>query len=157
MATMYGPLADQSQLKRVMDYIESGKQDAKLITGGERIGNEGCYVQPTIFLDPKPDAKIYKEEIFGPVLTIRTFETEDEAMELANATTYGLAAYVFTSDMGRALRVARKLEAGTVSINTGGALDVRVPMGGIKASGSGREYGKMGLMSYLEPKTISIK
>lgn len=86
-----GPLADKSQLERVLGYIEAGKSEAELLVGGERKGEKGTFVQPTIFLNPKKDAKIYREEIFGPVLTILTFDTEEEAIKLANDTSYGLS------------------------------------------------------------------
>lgn len=91
--TVLGPLADKKQLDRVTSYLESGKTEsgAELVTGGGQVGDKGCFVQPTIFLNPKSDAKIWREEIFGPVLTIRSFETEDEAVELANDTSYGLS------------------------------------------------------------------
>ena len=86
-----GPLADRSQFERIMSYIETGKKEAKLVTGGTRVGDKGYYVAPTLFVDPGVDAKIYKEEIFGPVDTVRTFSTEEEALELANDTLFGLS------------------------------------------------------------------
>lgn len=89
--TMLGPLADTKQLERVLGFIESGKSEAKLLVGGERKGDKGAFVQPTIFLNPTKEAKIYKEEIFGPVLTVLTFETEEEAIKLANDTSFGLS------------------------------------------------------------------
>jgi aldehyde dehydrogenase (NAD+) len=155
--TFLGPLADGKQFERVMSFLEIGKKEAELITGGVRKGDSGFYVEPTIFLNPKDDARIYREEIFGPVLTLRTFKTEEEAIELANDTSYGLSSYVFTSSMGRALRVAKKLEAGTVNINTSSVVSTETPFGGWKQSGIGREGGRQGLMHYLEPKTIIIK
>lgn len=91
ITTVLGPLADKLQLDRVMNYIESGKNGAELVIGGQRKGEAGCFVQPTIFLNPDKTAKIYKEEIFGPVVTISVFDTEEEAIELANDTTYGLS------------------------------------------------------------------
>jgi aldehyde dehydrogenase (NAD+) len=91
MSTFMGPVADEAQFNRVMEFIESGKQEAKLVTGGHRVGNEGYFIAPTIFTDPKPDARILREEIFGPVLTVLTFDTEEEALHLANDSEYGLA------------------------------------------------------------------
>lgn len=91
MTTILGPLADKVQFDRVMSYIDSGKSEAELVVGGQREGTVGCFVQPTIFLNPQKNAKVYKEEVFGPVITISTFETEEEVIELANDTTYGLS------------------------------------------------------------------
>lgn len=174
--TQLGPLADKSQYDRVMSYIESGKADsgAKLIVGGNRIeGHKGYYVQPTIFKEANDDAKIYREEIFGPVLLIKTFETEEEAIKLANDTSYGLSckskcclplklvlltltAAVYTESMSRALRVASKIKAGAVGINAINFPSTNTPFGGFKQSGYGRELGKPGLLAYLQEKTISI-
>lgn len=89
--TFLGPLVDGKQFERVMNYLEIGKNEAELVTGGNRKGNSGFYVEPTIFLNPKDDARIYREEIFGPVITLRTFKTEEEAIKLANDTSYGLS------------------------------------------------------------------
>jgi aldehyde dehydrogenase (NAD+) len=94
---MLGPLADASQLQRVLGFIETGKSEAKLLVGGERKGDKGAFVEPTIFLNPAKDATIYKDEIFGPVLTVLTFETEEEAIKLANDTSFGLSGTVFSS------------------------------------------------------------
>jgi len=154
--TMVGPLADKKQLERVLSYIESGKQEATLLTGGNRIGDSGSFVEPTIFINPKEDAKIYKEEIFGPVATIKTFKTEEEGVALANNTSYGLSSLIFTSSISRALRVARQLEAGNVAINSTLMPSTNSPFGGWKQSGYGREGGKAGLLSYLEIKSIMI-
>jgi aldehyde dehydrogenase (NAD+) len=116
--TALGPLADKAQYDRVMSFLEAGKSSgAEVITGGVRKGEKGCFIEPTIYLNPDNKAKIYTDEIFGPVLSIRTFKTEEEAIELANDTTYGLAASIYTSDVTRAMRVSALLEAGTVTIN----------------------------------------
>lgn len=155
--TFLGPLADDKQFERVMGFLDIGKNEAELVTGGKRHGDKGYFVEPTIFLNPKDDAKIYREEIFGPVITLRTFKTEEEAVQLANDTTYGLSACVFTSSMSRALRVAKQIEAGGVNINTSPGFGVEVPFGGFKQSGLGREGGRQGLMHYLEAKTLMIK
>ena len=154
--TMLGPLADKIQFDRVMSYIESGKKEASLVTGGGRIGEKGNFIAPTIFKDPGENAKIYKEEIFGPVGIVKTFETEEEAIRLANDTTYGLSATLYTQSVTRALRVSAALESGTVSINSSHSPKVQTPFGGIKQSGVGRELGKQGLMNYLEIKTVHI-
>ncbi|KAH8728844.1 aldehyde dehydrogenase [Phaeosphaeriaceae sp. PMI808] len=155
--TFLGPLADSKQFERVMAFLDVGKNEAELVTGGVRKGENGFYIEPTIFLNPKDDARIYREEIFGPVITIRTFKTEEEAIALANDSVYGLSSYVFTSSMPRALRVARQLEAGNVNINTSQTLNPNVPFGGSKQSGLGREGGRQGLLNYYELKTLSIK
>ncbi|KAF2094094.1 aldehyde dehydrogenase [Rhizodiscina lignyota] len=157
--TMLGPLADKLQYDRVMSFIQSGKSEsgAELLVGGDKIeGQKGFFVQPTIFLNPKEDAKIYREEIFGPVLNIKTFETEEEAIKLANDTAYGLASAVYTASVSRALRVASKIRAGTVGVNAVAFPSAITPFGGYKQSGYGRELGKAGIMAYLQEKTISI-
>ncbi|OAL51320.1 aldehyde dehydrogenase [Pyrenochaeta sp. DS3sAY3a] len=154
--TFMGPLVDEKQFDRVMNFLEIGKSEAELVTGGVRKGDSGFYVEPTIFLNPKDDARIYREEIFGPVITLRTFKTEEEAIELANDTTFGLSACIFTASIPRALRLAKQIDAGCVNINTSQVFGVEAPFGGSKQSGIGREGGRLGLMNYLEPKTISI-
>lgn len=151
-----GPLIDEAQHKRVLGYIESGKKEATLLTGGEKM-LEGCFVQPTIFIDAESDAKIYKEEIFGPVVVINSFNDEAEVIKKANDTQYGLSGAVFTQDINRALRVAAQIKSGTVGINCCGMIDPQVPFGGFKQSGTGRELGKYALREYTEPKTINIK
>ena len=158
-STMLGPLADKAQYDRVVSFLETAKAESagELAVGGGRIeGHRGLYVQPTIFVDPKEDSKIYREEVFGPVLNIKTFETEEEAIKLANDTSYGLSSAIYTESMSRALRVASKIKAGTVGINGVAFPHHTTPFGGYKQSGNGRELGKAGLMAYLQEKTISI-
>ncbi|KAH7078175.1 Aldehyde/histidinol dehydrogenase [Paraphoma chrysanthemicola] len=154
--TILGPVGDDRQFKSVMSFVDAGKAEADLVTGGARHGNTGWYIQPTIFLNPKADAKIYREEIFGPVLTIRTFKTEDEAIAMANDTSFGLSSCVYTASIPRALRFAKSINAGTVNINTSHVFGPNVPFGGWKESGIGYEGGRLGLMAYLEAKTIHI-
>jgi len=151
-----GPLADVKQFERVMEYLEIGKKEAQLVTGGGRKGKDGYYIQPTIFLNPKEDARIYREEIFGPAIAIKTFSTEEEAIRMANDTEYGLSACVFTDKVSRAIRIAGKLEAGMVNINTSQGFGIDTPFGGKKQSGTGREAAKAGLLAYMESKTILI-
>jgi acyl-CoA reductase-like NAD-dependent aldehyde dehydrogenase len=115
------------------------------------------FIKPTIFKDAQPDAKIVKEEIFGPVVVVSTFKTEAEAIEKANDTDFALSAAVFTQDINRAMRVIKKLQCGTAQINCTIKIESQVPFGGFKKSGLGRENGKYGLRHYTEPKTIFIK
>src|ERR1700758_2467905 len=152
-----GPLASKKQYERVQEYIQSGiEEGAELVIGGEGhpTGLEsGNFIKPTVFAKVTRDMRIGKEEIFGPVLSIMTYKTEAEAIELANDTEFGLMAYVSSADPERAYRVARKLVAGRVLINTIGH-DPFAPFGGFKQSGIGREGGIFGLLEYLEPKAI---
>lgn len=150
-----GPLVDRLQHDRVLQFVEQGKKEATLLTGGEKMLG-GCFVQPTIFIDSNPDVKIYKEEIFGPVAVINSFTEEGEVIERANDTRYGLSSAVFTQDINRAMRVAGQIDSGTVGINCCGMIDPQVPYGGFKQSGWGRELGKYGIRDYTVPKTINI-
>jgi aldehyde dehydrogenase (NAD+) len=154
--TMLGPLVDEGQFKRVMGLIESGKGEAELATGGQRTGDASFFVQPTLFLKPGKDARIYREEIFGPVMMINTFKTEEEAIEMANDTDYGLFASIWTKDVAKALKVAGKIEAGTITINKAFGFDANTAFGGWKGSGVGREGGLYGLKEFLHEKTIKI-
>lgn len=112
-----GPLVDASQLERVKAMVMRGKEEAELVVGGVQHGETGCYMEPTVFLNPKADAEIYKKEIFGPVSVVKTFETEEEVLKLANDTEYGLMSGVFTRDISRALRMSAKLDSGVVGVN----------------------------------------
>lgn len=115
--TQHGPQSSKTQFDRVMSYVESGKdQGARLVVGGQRLGDKGYFIHPTVFTDVTPDMKIVREEIFGPVGVIIKFKTEEEAIELANDTVYGLAAHIFTENTSRAIRVAHALEAGSISV-----------------------------------------
>jgi len=152
-----GPQVSQLQQERIMGYIESGKKEgATVVTGGNRHGNDGFYVQPTVFTDTKPDMKIVKEEIFGPVVVINKFEDEEDIIQQANDTVYGLAAAVFSRDVSRAISVAHKLRAGTVWVNCYNQLNPQVPFGGYKASGFGRELGEYALANYTNVKAVHI-
>ncbi|KAK2462656.1 hypothetical protein APHAL10511_005389 [Amanita phalloides] len=157
-STLHGPQVSKTQFDRVMSYIQSGKQDgAKVHIGGERIGSEGYFIHPTIFTDTKPDMKIVREEIFGPVVVISKFKDEAEVIELANDTLYGLACSVFCENVGRAHRVAHAMEAGTVWVNHTLQTEVSFPFGGYKQSGMGREQGKYALDTYTQVKTVLVK
>ena len=153
-----GPLVSQAQYDKVQDLIEIGiKEGARLVAGGPGRPegfNRGYYVRPTVFADVSNDMTIAREEVFGPVLAMIPFETEEEAVQIANDTVYGLAAYVQTGDADRARRVARQLQAGMVRLN-GAGLAPGSPFGGYKQSGLGREGGKYGLEDFLEMKVVS--
>ncbi|MFJ8023558.1 aldehyde dehydrogenase family protein [Streptomyces sp. NPDC096311] len=153
--TQIGPIVSKKQLDRVMSLIASGiEEGAELITGGERVGDQGYYVQPTILADPNPGARVLKEEIFGPVLTAVPFDDIDEVVAMANDTTYGLAAAIWTKDIGKSHLIAKKLQAGFVWLNCHYVLDNSLPAGGYKQSGWGRELGAEGLEPYLQTKSV---
>jgi betaine-aldehyde dehydrogenase len=156
-----GPVINQGQLNRVMNYIETGKNEAELLTGGQRATEgelaNGYFIQPTIFDRVPVGATIAQDEIFGPVLSVLTFKDEEHAAEVANATVYGLAAAVWTNDISRAIRVAKKVKSGMVWVNTFGKLFAAGEMGGYKQSGIGRQYGLEGLWEYTEMKHINVQ
>lgn len=159
--TEMGPLISENHMNRVLNYIDIGKNEgATLLCGGYKIEDgelsRGYFIAPTIFTDTTPEMRIVQEEIFGPVLVIQTFETEEEAITLANGTRYGLAGAVFTSDGSKALRVIRKLRAGITWINTYHNTYNEAPWSGYKQSGIGRELGTYGFEEYLETKQINI-
>lgn len=137
-------------LQRVLNYIEIGKREgATLETGGVRSGSTGFFIEPTVFTDVTKDMQIVREEIFGPVAVIIKFKDEAEVIELANDTTYGLAAVVFSQNIGRALRVAHALEAGASYVNMSAIPDFQISFGGIKQSGFGKDMGEYALESYV--------
>jgi aldehyde dehydrogenase (NAD+) len=156
--TEQGPQVDQIQFDKVMSYIDSGRdQGAKLVCGGDRVGDRGYFIQPTVFADVKDEMKIAREEIFGPVMSIIPFKTADEVVDRANRTNYGLAAAVWTRDIKKAHAIANSVRAGTVWVNCYNVLDTRAPFGGFKQSGIGRELGEYGLQQYTEVKTVTVK
>lgn len=157
-STDQGPQVDENQLKTIMNYIKSGKKEgASLLTGGAQHGNEGYFVEPTVFADVKDDMKICQEEIFGPVMQILKFKTTDEVIDRANNNIYGLAASVFTKNIDSANEVSSQLRAGSVWINCYDVFDAALPFGGYKHSGYGREKGEYGLNNYLEVKCVTTK
>ncbi|MGA7463978.1 aldehyde dehydrogenase family protein [Mycobacterium sp.] len=154
--TMSGPLISQKQLNRVLGYLEQGKSDgAEIVTGGHRLDRKGYFVHPTVVTNLDPEtSRLFQEEIFGPVVTVLPFDDEDEAVELANNSTYGLAATVWTKDLGRSHRLAKRLKAGTVGLNCAFPYDHSMPFGGYKQSGWGHESGKAGIETYLQTKIV---
>ena len=155
--TIMGPVVSENQLKTVMRYIDIGKgEGATVAYGGNRIGDKGFFIEPTIFTNVKNEMRISQEEIFGPVACVIPFETEEEAVEIANGTAFSLAAGVWSADVARVHRVSQALKAGTVWINTYGFTDVRLPWGGTGESGFGREHGDAAIDNFTEPKTIWI-
>jgi aldehyde dehydrogenase (NAD+) len=155
--TRLGAIVSQEQLQTVLGYIESGKKEAKLVTGGNRVmlgGSKGFFLEPTIFGNVTNDMKIAQEEIFGPVLSVLAFDDIDQVIDQANANPYGLAAAVWTKDIKKAHVVSRRLQAGTVWINTYGLMDAALPFGGFKQSGFGRELGMHAIEHYTELKTV---
>lgn len=160
--TRMGALVSAAQLDKVLRYIQSGRDDgAELVVGGQRLTDgelgRGNFVAPTIFDNVTPDMRIAKEEIFGPVLAVLPFDDEAEAIELANHTTYGLVAAVFTRDVARAHRVAAALQAGVVWINRWNGFDSATPFGGVKQSGWGREMGEQALELYTHTKCVWVR
>jgi aldehyde dehydrogenase (NAD+) len=155
--TQIGPLVSARQRERVEGYIETGrKEGARLARGGGRPDMaRGWYVEPTVFADVDPDATIAQQEIFGPVVAVIPYTSEDEAIGIANNSTYGLNGAVFTTDIDRGLRVAERMATGTVELN-GNPAGFRAPMGGVKYSGLGREFGPEGLDPFVELKSIGL-
>ncbi|KAH7133398.1 aldehyde dehydrogenase [Dactylonectria estremocensis] len=155
-ATTLGPLVDKSQYERVKGFIERGRSQGNLLTGGGRIGEEGFFIQPTVFEGVEADAEISRNEIFGPVAVLNKFKTEEEIVARANDTEFGLMAGVFTQDINKALRVAADFESGMVGVNCISLCFLTVPFGGSKSSGIGRENGVEAMRAYTERKTIMV-
>ena len=156
--TNMGPLVSQEQLDRVLGYIEKGRAEGgTVVTGGVRAKDKGYFVSPTVFTNVKPDATIIKEEIFGPVVVATPFEDIEEVAGTANDTVYGLAASVWTRDISLAYKMARRIKAGTVWVNTHNLIDPNLPFGGFKQSGFGREMGREAIEMYTEPKSVLIQ
>jgi aldehyde dehydrogenase (NAD(P)+) len=161
-SSFQGPQVTKTQYERVLGYVASGKEEgATLVAGGEPFTKgpkegKGYFISPTIFTDVKPSMKIYREEVFGPFVVIATFKTEEEAIEMANDSTYGLGSSVFTKNLARAHRIAKRIEAGMVWINSSNDSDFRIPFGGVKQSGIGRELGEAGLAGYSQLKAVHV-
>jgi 5-carboxymethyl-2-hydroxymuconic-semialdehyde dehydrogenase len=158
-ATELGPLIRPEHHERVLGYLASAEEEgARLLAGGKRPDGlpEGNFLEATVFADVTPSMRVFREEIFGPVLVATPFRDEEEAVRLANATEYGLAAYVWTQDVSRAHRVAQAIDSGLVWINSQNVRDLRTPFGGMKASGIGREGGHYSFEFYCELQTIHV-
>lgn len=157
MTTTYGPVVDQLQYDKIQGYVQAAKGTTQLLVGGKEYTKGGLFIEPAIFLNPTDDDPIYREEVFGPVLCVKTFKTEEEGIAMANDTEYGLAGSIYTENLKRALRVSAKLTAGTVGVNCAAVVGPQVPMGGFGSSGIGRELGEYALRHYTEPKSVWIK
>lgn len=157
--TEVGALVHPEHYEKVMSYVQIGKGEGRLLAGGgrpEHLGEKGNYVAPTVFADVKPEARIFQEEIFGPVVAITPFDTEEEALALANNTRYGLAAYVWTTNLQRGHLFAQNVQAGMVWLNSHNVRDLRSPFGGIKASGLGQEGGYRSLDFYSDQQAVHV-
>ena len=159
--TQVGPITTRPQYQKVLEYIEIARSEGAtcVLGGGPALRPEcgdGWFVEPTIFTGVRPDMRIAQEEVFGPVLAIMPFDDDEEAIEIANGTAYGLAAGVWTQSIKRALTMAERLEAGTVWVNTYRAVSYMSPFGGYKRSGIGRESGQSAIREYLQEKSVWI-
>jgi succinate-semialdehyde dehydrogenase/glutarate-semialdehyde dehydrogenase len=155
--TDLGPLIDQIQREKVHELVtDAVERGAKTLTGGEPLDGPGYFYRPTVLADVPRDSRLLSEEVFGPVAPIVAFDSEDEALEAANNTEYGLVAYLFTRDLDRALRVSERLETGMVGLNQGIVSNAAAPFGGIKQSGFGREGGHEGINEYLSTKYVAL-
>ncbi len=156
--TEVGPLIDSTQRDKVAELVDDAvSKGATTLTGGGKRDGAGYFFEPTVLTGITKDARVLEEEIFGPVAPIATFSEEQEAIDAANRTEYGLVAYVFTRDLDRALRVSERLESGMVGLNQGLVSNAGAPFGGVKQSGIGREGGNEGIAEYLETKYVAVK
>lgn len=160
-ATAIGPVINAAACERILGVIDraAADGDGTVVTGGQRIGGalgDGYFIQPIVFGDVSPDSELAQKEVFGPVLSVIRFRTEEQAIDIANGTPFGLGAYLHTRDLARAHRVAARLEAGNVSVNGFYGMAPNAPFGGYKASGFGRTGGRFGLAEFLQQKNVYI-
>jgi aldehyde dehydrogenase (NAD+) len=154
---MHAPVINEAAVDRIMGMIERAVADgATLVTGGHRMDRPGFYIEPTVFTDVDPSSELAQQEVFGPVLAITKFATDDEAVAIANGTRYGLASYIQTHDLTRAHRIAAEPDAGQVLINGAPNLPVHRPFGGFGISGVGKEGGRAGFEEFLRVKAVGI-
>jgi succinate-semialdehyde dehydrogenase/glutarate-semialdehyde dehydrogenase len=155
--TDVGPLIDADQREKVAELVDdASERGARLLLGGERVGERGYFYAPTVLAEVPDDARLLAEEIFGPVAPIAAFSSDEQAIEAANRTEYGLVAYVYTRDLDRAFRVCEGIETGMVGLNQGVVSNPAAPFGGVKQSGFGREGGFEGISEYLETKYVAL-
>jgi succinate-semialdehyde dehydrogenase/glutarate-semialdehyde dehydrogenase len=152
-----GPLIDERQRSKVLELVDDAvSRGARVLLGGHAIEGPGYFFEPTVIVDVPDDARLLREEIFGPVAPIATFSTEEQALAAANRTEYGLVAFLYTRDLGRAIRVSEGIESGMVGLNQGIVSNPAAPFGGVKHSGFGREGGFEGIEEYLELKYVAL-
>jgi succinate-semialdehyde dehydrogenase/glutarate-semialdehyde dehydrogenase len=155
--TQQGPLIDEKAVEKVEEFVDDAKaKGGRIVAGGKRHALGGSFFEPTVIADAKPEMKFMKEEIFGPVAPVFKFDTEEEAVKLANDTEFGLASYFYTGNLGRAFRVMEGLKYGMVGVNEGLITTVEAPFGGVKESGLGREGGHQGIDDYLDTKYVCL-
>ncbi len=157
--TFMGPVVSAQQLERVTGYIRAGEsQGAQIVSGNQVLPGKGFFVRPTIMSDVRPEMSVMRDEIFGPVVCALRFGDEDldSIARLANDTSYGLSAYIWTRNVSIAHKLASRIKAGSISVNGGAGMDFTMPFGGFKQSGIGREHGREGMEAYTETKTVSI-
>jgi succinate-semialdehyde dehydrogenase/glutarate-semialdehyde dehydrogenase len=153
-----GPLIDDDPRGKVEELVgDASEKGAKVVVGGSRLNGSGYFFEPTVLTEVPRDARLLEEEIFGPVAPIATFSTDEEALDAANRTVYGLVAYMYTRDLERAFHVMERLETGMVGLNQGLVSNASAPFGGVKQSGFGREGGREGIEEYLETKYVAMK
>jgi len=158
-STKMGPLANKNQLNKVLDYVKLGQEEGAKLQSDANFHDsdrKGYYIKPVIFSNVTPDMRIFQEEIFGPVLCVTKFTSDEEALELANNTDYGLAAGIWTENLNRTMHFTKALKSGMVWVNTYSSVDPSLPFGGVKQSGFGRELGEASVNEYTQLKTVWI-